>query len=151
MTDYLSTSVEEARLCAAQFDHTNETNILQNSTFDRYTQKGNFDVMNTDINEWAICLPSPSFLPDSPMIDFLENGYFASAVVEDECNLLVTLRKPINSVQDEDYIRESFDIALDWLPKYKVAEIAFCEFKHVEDIYQIKKKRWENAQAAFLT
>jgi hypothetical protein len=146
MTDYLSTSVEQARLCAAQYDFTNETNILQNSTFDRYDQKGDFEVVNTDLNEWAICMPSPYFLPDSPMVDYLEEGYFKSAKVEDECNLIVMLRKPINSIQDEDYIRESFDIALEWLPKFKAAEVAFGEFKDVEEIYLKKKKRWEDAQ-----
>lgn len=148
MTDYLSTSVEEARLCAAQNDFTNETNILQNSTFDRYDQKGDFEVVNTDLNEWAICMPSPYFLPDTPIVDYLEEGYFKSAKVEDECNLIVTLRKPINSIQDEDYIRESFDIALDWFPKYRVAEASFARFKEVEEKYKLAKGQWEKAQAA---
>lgn len=148
MTDYLSTSVEEARLCAAQNDFTNETNILQNSLFDRYSQQGDFEVVNIDLNEWAISMPSPYFLPDSPIVDFLEQGYFKNVKIEDECNLIVFLTRPINNIQDEDYIRESFDIALDWLPKYRVAESSFVQFKEVEEKYQIAKSRWEKARLA---
>jgi hypothetical protein len=144
----LSESIEDARVLNAQFDHTNETNILQNSLFDRYTQKGDFEVIGIGLNEWAICVPSPYFLPDSPVADFLERGYFQSAKVDDECNLIVMLTKPINGIQDEDYIYESFDIALDWLPKFRTAESSYVQFMEVKEKYQLAKSQWEKAQAA---
>lgn len=144
--NYLAESIEDARVLAAQEDH-NATNILQNSTFDRYDQKGDFEVINVDINEWAICLPSPFFLPESPIADYLERGYFQSVKVDDECNLLVTLKDPINNPQDEDYIRESFDMALAWLPKWEIAEKAFVHFRWHEEQFKAAKKAWHEAQA----
>ena len=73
VTDYLSFSVEAARLQAAQFEHTleNDACILQRELYDRYQQKGDFDVLRYDFDEWLIVVPSPFFLPDSPVSDFL--------------------------------------------------------------------------------
>lgn len=144
--DYLANSIEDARILNAQFEHTNETNIFQSSTFDRYNQRGNFDVIHVDLNEWIISMPSPFFLPDSPIIEFLERGFFASAKVDDECNLIVMVLRPVNNIQDEDYIRESFDYALEWLPRWKVAEAAFIKYKEQEEQMYIAQKAWHQAQ-----
>lgn len=144
--NYLAESTEGARIQAAEDDH-NQVNILQNAMFDRYTQRGDFDVVNLGINEWGICMPSPYFWPDCPVMDFLECGYFQSVKTDDECNLIVMLKSPINNLQDEDYIRESFDIALEWLPKYKIAEKAFVNFRWQEEQMKKAKKAWEEAQA----
>ena len=143
---YLAESIEDAMIQAAQEEH-NQVNILQNGIFDRYDQKGDFEVINIDVNEWAICVPSPFFLPDSPVADFLERGYFQEVSVDDECNLIVMLKSPINNPQDEDYVRESFDIALEWLPKYRIAEKAYVNFKVEEERFRLAKKEWEKAQA----
>ena len=148
VTDYLSLSIENARLQAAQFQATleNDACILQRESYDRYQQKGDFDVLRYDFDEWLIAVPSPFFLPDSPVADFLERGYFKTCKVDDECALVVSLKEPINSVQDEDYIREAFDIALAWYPKYQLVEKAFIKWQNAKDAYEVAKKNWEAAQ-----
>ena len=107
----------------------------------RYSQKGDFEVSNYALNQWFISVAAPAFYPDCPLVGYLEQEFFHSIKIDDECNLIVSLKSPINDLEDEDYIKASFDHALEWLPKYLEVERKF-------EAKQKAQGEWEVARMA---
>lgn len=89
--------------------------------------KGDFTVITVSLGEWIISTNKPMFYPDCDLCDILQEHYFESVEIDDECNLIVRLRDNCNSHVDYNYIVESFDDVLDNLPKYRQLEEALIQ------------------------
>jgi len=81
-----------------------------------YQPKG-FDVSKFPDETWLISTEEAFFYPDAPIIGYLEKFYFASTIVDDECNLIVKLGEfffdsaCIDEIDNYNYVGQSFEKA----------------------------------------
>ena len=132
--DYMSRWVDNLT------DYDEETN-LSYALRDHYQKKNNFLVWEMNLTTWVIASSTPTFFEGGALVDHMHQTFFPTVKIDDEYHLLVTVPHPCNSLDDADYIAESFDKALEWLPKWEKEQAAHQK-------YLAAKKEWEESKQA---
>ena len=120
-----------------------EATLLDYTHRERYTPINDFRVDQVD-DTWILNTAAPCFYPDCALVEYLVQEFFLSATIEDEYNLVIRLHNNSNTIVDIDYISESFDKAIAWLPKWKKAMEAYYKM-------EAAREEWERLQKALYT